>query len=235
MFSRLLLGAALLSSAVLVNADMVTKEYEVGAFTGIELTGASSVKIIHGDTPAVSVSIDRDYLPRVKVEVDREGRLLLDVHEKGWFGGSAKGDFVVTASSLDLIELSGSGSLTAERIDSKGLLIALKGSGDARFDEINVKTMRIELMGSGDIDIEQLAAVTMDASIMGSGDITLTGAAVNVDVEIMGSGDFDGRELDTEVTKGVVLGSGDIVVKSAASSNFNSLGSGRGKVLKERP
>lgn len=235
MFSRIVLGAALLSSAMLVNADMVTKAFDVEAFSGLELKGASSVRFVRGENHGVSVSIERDYLPRVRVDVSRRGRLELDVHEKGWFGGSAVGEFTVTAPSLDYLELSGSGSVKGDRLDIDELRIELNGSGDVRFEEINGREVRIEVAGSGDVTIDSFTAVRLRTEIMGSGDVTVSGAAARVDVEIMGSGDFDGRELDTEVTRGEVMGSGDIVVKSAASSNFESFGSGRGKVLKERP
>lgn len=235
MFSRVFLGAALLSVATLANADTVTKTLDVKAFQGLELSGASSVTFVRGDTPSVSVKIERDYLPRVRAEVSRRGRLELDVHEKGWFGGSAVGDFTVTAPTLNYIEVSGSGSIRGDRLDTDEVRIEVNGSGDVRFDEINGREIRIELAGSGDVAIEALTAVTLRTEIMGSGDVKVAGAAARVDVEIMGSGDFDGRELDTEVTRGEVLGSGDIVVKSAASSNFEAIGSGRGKVIKERP
>lgn len=235
MFSRSVLGVALLSCTVLVNAETVTKALDVAAFNGLELKGASSVTFVRGEGHSVSVTIERDYLPRVRAEVSRRGRLALDVHEKGWFGGSAVGKFTVTAPRLDYLEVSGSGSIKGDRLDTDELRIELNGSGDVRIDEINSREVRIELAGSGDVKIDSLTAVTLRTEIMGSGDVSVSGAAARVDVEIMGSGDFDGRELDTEVTRGEVMGSGDIVVKSAASSNFESFGSGRGKVLKARP
>ena len=235
MFSKLVLSAVLLSSAMLVHADKVTEDLDVKAFKGLELSGASSVTYIRGEPQRVTVTIERDYLPRVQADVSRRGRLELDVHEKGWFGGSAVGDFVVTAPTLDFIELSGSGSLHGDRLDTDEVRIELNGSGDIRFDEVNGRLVRVELAGSGDVELNNLTAVTVRAEIMGSGDIAVSGAAAKAVVEIIGSGDFDGRELDTEVTRGEVIGSGDIVVKSAASANFETIGSGRGKVLKERP
>lgn len=235
MFSKIVMGAVLLSSAMWVHAEKVTEVLDVKAFKGIELSGPSSVNFVRGDEVSVSVTIERDYLPRVQAEVSRHGRLELNVHEKGWFGGSAVGVFTVTAPTLDHVELSGSGSLKGDRLDTDSVRFELNGSGDIQFSEVNARALRIELAGSGDVQIDALTAVSLRAEIMGSGDITVSGAAAKVNVEIIGSGEFDGSELDTEVTRGEMLGSGDVTVKSAASSNFEAIGSGRGKILKERP
>ncbi len=228
-FAMCSLVLAMLGSNV-ANAETVTKVLDVKPFSKIELSGSSSVTIEKGNEQQVSVTIEHDYLARVNTEVSG-GELDLSVREKGWFGGSAKGEFHIVTPNLEALEVSGSGKASVSSVDTKEFVLELSGSGDIKIGELNASRVRISLAGSGDIDIGNLAALSVGVEIMGSGDIDVTGEVAKLRVEIMGSGDFNGQELDTESVRGEIIGSGDITVRSAGSSKFTSIGSGDGRVL----
>lgn len=211
-------------------AGTVTKTLDVEPFQRLEVSGASSVTVRKGEVQSVSVSIEKEYLARVNTEVSN-GELDLYVREKGWFGGSAKGVFEIVTPELSSVEVSGSGSVEIDSVESKTFIIELSGSGDISIGELTSESVRIELAGSGDIDVGDIAALKMKVDIMGSGDVKVAGALAKLSIDIMGSGDFDGHELDTESVKGEVIGSGSITVRTANSSDFTSIGSGKGKVL----
>jgi len=222
--------AFVMMGSALGHAETITKVLDVEPFSKIEVSGASSLVVEQGDVQQVTVTIEQDYLARVNTDV-KNGELDIHVREKGWFGGSAKGEFHIVTPRLNAIEVSGSGAAKIDRVDASEFRIELSGSGDIRIDELTAGKVRVELAGSGDIRLGNLAALSMFVEIMGSGDIVAVGDVAKLRVEIIGSGDFDGSNLDTESARGEVIGSGDIVVRSAETSHFNSIGSGDGKVL----
>lgn len=216
----LVAGAVVLVLAALVTALLVTgvldtsssgpvgsgvsavDERAVEPFRRLELAGSNEVSIEVGAPRSVVVSADDNLLDRVTTEVER-GELVVDT--EGSFTTAAPMTVVVTVPTLDGLELSGSGAITAEGVrgsflavtlSGSGLVsaagrvnildVTLSGSGNVGLDRLRTMDARAELTGSGRIVVNVTG--TLDASIDGSGTITYLGNPLELQQQVTGSG-----------------------------------------------
>lgn len=192
----------------------ISRNYQVGAFTQIEVAGPYDVDVRTGAHPSVSASGPEKLLERTVVEV-KDGKLVIRPEkQKGMFNfgwsshGKAKlsvtvqqlngatiagsGDIRVNDVRGDKFEgtVAGSGSLDVAALDVKELKFAIAGSGEAKAGKGRAQTAKFDIAGSGDIDARGVQTQDAAVSIAGSGGVSAhaTGTA---DVSIMGSGDVE--------------------------------------------
>lgn len=192
----------------------VSRNYQVGAFTEIEVAGPYDVDVRTGANPSVSATGSQKLLERTVVEV-RNGKLLIrPEREKGFFNfgwsshGKAKlsvtvqqlngatiagsGDIKVNDVRGDKFEgtVAGSGSLDVAALDVRDLKFAIAGSGEVKAGKGRAQKASFDIAGSGDIDAREVQAEEADVSIAGSGNV-VAHATGTADVSIMGSGDVE--------------------------------------------
>jgi hypothetical protein len=192
----------------------VARNYQVGGFDQIEVTGPYDVTVRTGSGPTVAARGSEKIIEHMVVEV-RDGKLLIHPErQKGWlnFGWNFHGkvDVAVTVPQLRAAAIAGSGDITVDQVkgdefngsvagsggldvgtlEVKSLSLSIAGSGAAKAGSGRADSTKFDIAGSGDIDARGVQATTAAVSIAGSGSVTAhaTGTA---DVSIMGSGDVD--------------------------------------------
>jgi Putative auto-transporter adhesin, head GIN domain len=173
-------------------------------FSGVELAGSSVVAITVGGTQSVVVHADDNLIDRVTTRVS-DGRLVIGT--RGSFKTNASMRVDVTVSKLNLLELSGSGVVDAEKVRAQAFTVALPGSGVVRANG-SVERLDISLPGSGDAQLDGLAARDVKADLPGSGRI-LVQATRSLDAGVSGSGSIVYTGNPPHVTTSVT-GSGAI-------------------------
>jgi hypothetical protein len=184
----------------------VTETRHVGAFTEVELAGASTVTIGVGGEQQVVVRADDNLVDEVTTEV-RGGMLV--VGSTGSFETVVPMTVRLTVPSLDAVGLSGSGSIAVDGHELDALAVVLSGSGTIR-GAGSVTTLDVDLSGAGNVELEQLhardAAVdvsgtgsvvvhvtgTLDADVSGTGSVVYTGGPDRVSKDITGTGSVTG-------------------------------------------
>ena len=115
----------------------------------------------------------------------------------------------VTVSDLRKVDLEGSSTARASKLDSDALSISVAGSATLHVAG-QVNDLALSVSGSGTADAAQLMAKRAKVIVSGSGDLTVN-ASDELDAKVSGSGSM--RYIPARLTP-AVSGSGSIEKKS---------------------
>ena len=216
MYKKRLLLVLLLLVAILVvtacnasiikgSGDLITETRQVSNFDSIDLSGSGEVIVTQGGSESLTIETDDNVMEHVKAEVVG-GTLQLGFEEGLNLIDHTRLIFTVGVDDLESLEIS--------------------GSGDIESDKIETTRLDATISGSGDVQITDLTAGEVTAKISGSGEIDLAGEAAAQDVTINGSGKFLAGDLCSESVKVSISGSGDAIVCATETLDSNISGSG---------
>lgn len=204
-----LLLPMLLGSTIL--GQVIKEERSVSGFDRVDLEGFGEVILTQGDREALTVEADENMLPEIETEV-RGRTLYLELKDRyrrkaHWWGSKNGIKYYITMKTVRGFSVSGSGTITSEKIEANKL--------------------KIDISGSGNIDIESLQAKDLNLRISGSGDCRLAGEVAAQNISISGSGTYVGRDLRSDETTVQVSGSGDVTVWVEKGIDVQISGSGK--------
>jgi hypothetical protein len=180
------------------------------SFNGIGLRCGANVIIAQGDQQEVRIEADDNLLSKISTEVKND-ELVIDYSCD--FRSRSGVSIYVTMPTLCVVELTGSGNITAT------------GSFHCEF-------LNLRLSGSGDIK-GCFEARSLKASLAGSGSISLSGSVAESDIRISGSGDVKARDLKMFSSTISITGSGNSEVDVANNLKVDITGSGNVYYLAE--
>jgi len=183
-----------------------SEDREITAVSEVELATSGDLTLTTGPTSSLRITAGRDVLPHLTSEVDGD-RLVLGT--KGSVGSLGEVRYELVLPAAHAVELSGSGSISADGLDVDALTVDLSGSGaltlSGRADRQTVEIdgsghysapgldstdAEVTVAGSGTADVQVTG--TLRAVIEGSGTITHGGGA-RVQTDIEGSGTVEER------------------------------------------
>lgn len=188
----------------------VSRNYQVGAFTGLEVAGPFDVKVTTGQAVSVAATGPQKLLDETEVVV-KDGKLLIRPKKKNWRAG-------MNWSSRDTSRF----TITVPALDQA----AVAGSGDIDIDRVAGERFKGSIAGSGNLRLTQLAVQDLGLSIAGSGEITAAGQAQRARYNIAGSGDLDASSVRTVDAEARIAGSGNIQAQATGTARANIAGSG---------
>ena len=206
----------------------VQRNYQVGAFEQIEVSGPYDVEVRTGDAPSVSASGSEKLLERLVVEVRGDRLLIHPRKDRGFrwsWGSHGSAKIQVTVPALRAAEIAGSGDISINEVKGKSFEGSVAGSGGLSVESLEVQSLKLSIAGSGDVRARSGVAQIADYSIAGSGDLDAGGVrSETADVSIAGSGDVRAQATGTaDVT---IMGSGDVTLTGGAKCNVSKMGSG---------
>ena len=188
----------------------VSRNYQVGNFTAIEVAGPYDVQVRTGTNVSVSAKGGEKLLDKTTVEVSGDKLVIRPERNHGFFsfgwGHHGKASFVVTVPALS------------------GATIA--GSGDIRVDKVQGASFDGTVAGSGGLDVGALDVQQLKLAIAGSGGVKAAGKAQSAKYDIAGSGDVDAGAVQTQDVKASIAGSGGIKAHSSGTADVSIMGSG---------
>lgn len=174
------------SNAIVGSGVPASQAREVPPFRGVELAGSNTVTIRVGGEQSVVVHADDNLIDTVTTDVSG-GSLVIGNRSDGvTIISSVPMRVDVTVPEVDVLTLSGSGTIEAAGIATDSATVALPGSGivnaGGRVDRLDVT-----LAGSGDAQLSELVAADVRAVVTGSGRI-LVNATETLDASVPGAG-----------------------------------------------
>ena len=212
-------------SRVRGSGDLVMEERNVSGFSKIDLTCSGDVVLTQGDKDSLTIEGEDNILEYVTSEV-RGDTLVLGTKPNVNLVFSKHLTFYVTMKDVSGIEISGSGSVNSESVETEDLDLSIGGSGDIKLDEVDADQLSISIGGSGDVKIDVLAAESVKTDIGGSGDVFLTGKVQTQDLLISGSGKYKTVDLSSETAEIRISGSGTAEIWVLESLDAHISGSG---------
>ena len=211
------------------DGNIVTRTYDVTAFNEISTSLPATVNFTIADSHSCTVSVDENLFDYLDIKV-KDNELLLgkqkednNIHLK-----ATKFVIEVTAPSLEIINLAGSGTFNANSpLEAEKFEANVAGSGDIVLHK-TVTTQKVELnvAGSGDLACDELVADKLDCNIAGSGDLKVTSGTVReAEAGVAGSGDIV-LTCDIDNLDANIAGSGDIKARVSGKLTYAIIGSG---------
>lgn len=188
----------------------VSRDYQVGAFQRIAVSGPYKVEVHAAGAPSISATGGQNFLDQTEVVVE-DGTLKIRTKKKNFsWTWHNEGDRV-------RIVINGAGALDGA---------AIAGSGGLSLDQAKAKAFKGEVAGSGDLALAGLDAETVDLAIAGSGSIRAAGKAGKTSYSIAGSGDLDANGLQSADTHVSIAGSGNVTAHATGTADVSIVGSG---------
>jgi len=174
------------------NGIVVTEDRELrDDIYGIISEGSCEIQVIIDSVQHIEVEWDENLMPYLSTRISGE-KLIIDQGTRHCIRSNYPCRVYVYTPSIELVRLTGSGSVIC--------------------DNLYTDDLKIELTGSGVVDMRNLDALTVDALITGSGEVVLEGIANQSDFTISGSGRFECFYLEQDICIATISGSGNMEV-----------------------
>ena len=171
------------------NGIIVTEDRELrNDIYGIISEGSCDIEVIIDSVARIEVEWDENLLPYLSTRVSGE-KLIIDQGTRHCLRSNYPCRVYVYTPSINLVRLTGSGSIICDNLYTDDLMI--------------------ELTGSGFVDMRNLDALSVDALITGSGEIVLEGITDQSEFTISGSGNIFYRGNPRIIAH--ISGSGSII------------------------
>lgn len=182
--------------------------YPAAEFDQIATQGPQDVVVIYGEEFSVRAEGSPRALGQLHAVVEN-GRLTIGPppgFNWAWAGMLDDATFHVTLPRLAVIDMTGSGTVTVDRIKGEAISVMMAGSGD--------------------LEIGALEVDEADFSVDGPGSITASGTARDARVKVTGSGDIDGEDLRSDTAAVSIGGSGDVALRVEKNARVQIRGGG---------
>jgi len=185
------------------------RDFQVGEFRSVSLTGSPDVVVTVGGAPSVRAEGDERLVERLDIRVEN-GDLKIGMRDSNdWSFGWSRDRHATVHITVPALEAA-----------------AITGSGDIRIDRVQSERFAAAVAGSGDIEIGQLRAAEASFAVTGSGAIRATGAAQRSHVDLAGSGDVELSRLESRDAVVSLAGSGDVTARATGTARVSLMGSG---------
>ena len=195
-------------SMIYGSGKMKTEARPIEKFNSVRVSVPATV-LIEQQTGAerLSVTAEDNLLPLIDSEV-KDGALRLSIATGKSFTGRIP-TFQVIVSDLRELNVEGSGTVEASKLDGSALSLTVAGSADihlaGRSDDLTVA-----IYGSASVDAAELQTTRAKVVVSGSGDV-LVNARDKLDASVIGSGTVD--YMGSPTLKEAIFGSGSIQQK----------------------
>lgn len=192
------------------SGNVITETRSLTTFNGIDLRNTANVYITQGDVQEVKIEAEDNIVPLILTEVKND-ELIIECKEN--IRTKRAINVYITVKNLCLMELTGSGSMTARsQFSCDHMNVRLSGSGDMKAI-VNAKSLKATLSGSGNMD--------------------LTGSSEESDLRISGSGNVNAELMKTFTGAVTISGSGSGKVDVSNDLTVNITGSGNVQYVHE--
>lgn len=207
----------------------VSRNYHVGNFQRIEVSGPYEVRVRTGGNAGVSAEGPEKLLEHTVVVVQGDKLVIHPEERRGLnllsFGRHAKAQFTVTVPKLSGATIAGSGDIKVDRVQGDRFDGAVAGSGELAVDAVDVGALKLQIGGSGSAKAGAGKAQTVEYGIAGSGDIEAGSVqAQQAKVSIAGSGSVKANATATADVS--IMGAGDVEVSGGAKCSVSKSGAG---------
>lgn len=200
---------------------------DVKDFKSIDVMTSAHVFVKQSATFKVEVEAQKNIAEVIETVVE-DGTLKIKIKQGSWSLHFEKLNIYVEMPTVENLEISGSGDLTAETaLTGDKIGIDITGSGNINIEKgLMAKVLKVGIGGSGDIRIDSIVVTELSTRIAGSGELRLTGKADKAEYSVSGSGDIDAKKLKSKAVEASVSGSGNITCNAEESIDAHASGSG---------
>ena len=180
----------------------VTETRDVSGFTQVKLSGFGTLHIAQTGTESLTISADESVMPYLTSDVIN-GTLELGAKARLSFKLNARPVYTVTVKSLEGIQLTGAGAITAADIRASAFSVAISGAGDLTISG-GAQSQSVKISGAGNYNAKDFATDETEVKISGAGNAHVS-ASQTLNAAISGAGvvTYYGSPQVTQRTTGI--------------------------------
>ena len=168
--------------------NVASEPRDVSGFDEVELRGVGNLSIRQTGTESLSVEAEEDVLPKIRTEVV-DGRLVIGPEPNTSIQTTEPIDYELTVDNLRALELSGSGEVEAEGIDTDELVVDVSGSGAMKTSG-RAESQEVHVSGSGSYEAQDLESRRVRIDVEGTGSAVVN-ASEELDAKVGGTGSVE--------------------------------------------
>lgn len=193
------------------NSDLQTESRDAEAFNAILNVTAVDVIYHKADSISITVTAESNLLPHIITRTS-DGRLEIRTDPKNaCLDYNVKPVITISSPELNNLELTGSGTITADSLSGSTVSVKLTGSGDIQSAYISAGDVSYLVTGSGNSSHHKVLCQNADFTITGSGDLNVQGSGTDAKMKITGSGDIKAGDFHVSSANDIISGSGNII------------------------
>ena len=207
-------------------AEAAERNYTLTSFDRIRVEGPYAVNLVTNRAPFARASGTARAIERVSMRV--EGRTLYVRADRSAWGGnpdSPAGPVTINVGTYDLAQasLSGSGSLTIDRVRGLSFGLIVSGSGSVAIAEVELDELRVSVAGSAQVRLAGRAK-QFTALVRGAGIVDSAGLAVK-DASLSALGPAVIRATVANSAKIAASGTASVAIEGGAACTLKVSGS----------
>lgn len=190
------------------SGNVVTETRAVSDFHRVALAGVGEMNITQGDTESLTIEADDNLMPLITTKVEN-GTLTIGLEtDRGRISinPSRPIKYTLSVKTLDGIDVSGAGNISAPSLKSDTLTYVGSGAGNLNIPQLETKQLRV--------------------TISGAGNASLGGTAETQELTMTGVGNYSAGDLKTTKTAVTVSGVGSATVWATQNLNVSISGAG---------
>jgi hypothetical protein len=199
------LSTALNRQTIRGSGNLKTEQRQVSDIERVSLEGLGDITLIQGNEEALTVEADDNVMPYIET-VMRGHELVLRTKDGYNFSGNITVRYTLKVKNVNAIAISGSGSVTSEKLNVGDLALTISGSGDMKIADLQAQNLRTTTTGSGNYDLK--------------------GKVKSQNLTISGMGNFVGGDLQSSESNVTISGSGNVMLWADEKLDIRIMGSG---------
>jgi hypothetical protein len=168
--------------------NVVEESRDVSGFDEVELRGVGNLSIEQTGSESLAVGAEEDVLPKLTTEVVND-RLIIGPKPGTTVQTTKPINYKLTVEALDALEVSGSGDVEAEGINTDRLAVTIGGAGDVKAGG-EADKQEIDISGSGAYRAENLESKEAKIGVSGAGS-AIVNASEKLDANVSGVGSVE--------------------------------------------
>ena len=168
--------------------NVTSEARDVSGFNEVELKGVGNLSIEQTGSESLTVEAEEDVLPKIRTEVENK-RLIISPERNTSINTNKPINYKLTVKDLNTLEVSGSGNVEAEDINTDELAVTIGGAGDVEIRG-SADSQEVEISGSGEYRAGDLESKEATLDVGGSGLATVN-VSDELEAKVSGSGSVE--------------------------------------------
>ena len=171
------------------SGKIIQETRKVNNFTDVALSNIGELQIVNADKEELVIEADENLLPYITSQVNN-GQLTIGTKNGININPSSTIHYTLyVTGKLSALEVSGLGSIFADKIETDMISLVVSGSGNIRLDELITKKANSTISGLGSVEINKGEITTHNIEISGSGQLKASDVESDqCDINISGLG-----------------------------------------------
>ncbi len=190
------------------SGNVITESRTVSNFSNVVLAGVGELSITQGDNESLTIEADDNLMPLITTKVEN-GTLTIGLDTtRGTFtiNPSRPIKYTLQVKTLNSLQLSGAGNISAPSLKSESLIVSSSGAGNLNLAQLDTKTVNVTLSGAGNI--------------------SLNGQVESQTATLTGLGSYTASDLKSNTARVTISGAGSATVWAAQTLNITLSGVG---------